>query len=318
MIAVVGRAARRARRSREAARQRPVQGRRGRRRLARPIGRNTRIDDVDTLAEPVAIPVMQAQNTHDIARSAEQKILWVLHRFGYLTAAQVAQLVYTNHAQSRVMARRTLARMNTRKLVLIKKGEFVYSEQHYALSEGGARAVFQLTGSEARSGKDLIREPSRHRDAANSSAIQLMFEGYKTIWTEREIQIGLAPFKFLGAKIPDALAADEEGYCTWVEVEASRRGGRDMQHLVAWLVHTAFPPQTDARLTILNSPKDTLYLSEVRFVIADSSAATFPQRLARALSDHEGIKDVAVWAEGRLQFQSGCGRDVLLTSGFAK
>lgn len=259
---------------------------------------------------------MDANHPHSKARAAESTILWLLSRFGYLTAAQVAELVYPANAQKLVMARRTLLRLNKNNLVLIRKGENVYSDQHYALAEAGARAVYQLRGVVANSGKDALREPSAHRDAANWSAMHLHFEGYSAIWTEREIQPRRAPFKRLGQKIPDFLGVDPEGYCTWGEVEASRRGGRDMQSLGRWLVHTAFPPMTDTRLVPLDPPRYTLFLSEVRFVIAAASAETFPQRLARSLRDHGGIEDPSTWAEGRLQFQISTDLNSKIVNGF--
>lgn len=254
---------------------------------------------------------------HERAREAEHKVLNLLHKFGYLTAAQVAALVYPQHAQKLVLARRTLLRLHRRNLVLVHRGEHVYSEQHYALSLAGARAVYQLTGIAAESGKDVIRTPSAHRDAANWSAIRLLRESTigTRVWTEREIQTGRCPVHAIAGKVPDTLSADEEGYCTWVEVEASRRGGRDMQKLVRWLVHDAFPPMTDTRLISLNPPQDTLYLSEVRFVIADVSAETFPQRLIRALREHGRIADPLSWARDRLEIQTAAALDAPLYTG---
>lgn len=246
-------------------------------------------------------------------------MLRLLHKFGYLTAAQVAALVYPQHVQKLIMARRTLLRMHRAGLVLVRKGAQVYSEQHYALSLPGARAVYQLTGIAAESGKDVIRAPSVHRDAANWSAIRLLRESTAgtRVWTEREIQTGRCPVHALANKVPDALAADEEGYCIWVEVEASRRGGRDMQKLVHWLVHDAFPPITDTQLISLNPPQDTLYLNEVRFVIADVSAETFPQRLIRALREHGRIADPVSWARDRLEIQTSTALDAPLILGLA-
>lgn len=254
---------------------------------------------------------------HERAREAEHKALRLLHKFGYLTAAQVAALVYPQHAQKLVMARRTLLRLHRRNLVLVHRGEHVYSEQHYALSLPGARAVYQMTGIEAESGKDVIRAPSAHRDAANWAAIRLLRESTArtTVWTEREIQTGRCPVHVLANKVPDTLAADEEGYCLWIEVEASRRGGRDMQKLVHWLVHAAFPPATDSQLISLNPPQDTLYLSAVRFVIADETASSFPQRLIRALREHGRIADPVRWAQDRLEIQTSTALDAPLVLG---
>jgi hypothetical protein len=261
---------------------------------------------------------MQSNNTHTIARQAEAQCLWALHRFGYLTAAQISALVYAKHGQGLVMARRTLRRIAERGLVLIQPGKLINDEQHYALSLNGAREVFQLAGVEARTGKDLLRIASPHRDACNWAAIHMMREGYPRVWTEREIQTGAAPVKYLGTKVPDVLAADQEGMVTWVEVEASRRGGRDMQHLVDWLLHTAFPPTREDTLISLNPPRDTYTLQDVRFVIAQPSAETFPARLHRAIASQGRIENPYTWAAERVQFQIGTALDAPVTPGFSQ
>ncbi|MCS7070903.1 MAG: hypothetical protein NZM00_05310 [Anaerolinea sp.] len=65
----------------------------------------------------------------------------------------------------------------------------------------------------------------------------------------------------------------------------------------------------------LNPPRDTLYLSEVRFVIADASAATFPQRLVRALREHGKIADPSAWARDRLPIPRDYAIATSITSG---
>lgn len=273
------------------------------------------IGDGDTVASTVAIPGMSPDHPLEKARRAEATICYWLHRFGYLTAVQVAALAYPKHSQGLVMARRTLRRLAQRGEVLVRKGASVLDEHHYALSLAGARRVWQDWGAEARSGKDVLRAPSLHRDAANWSAIRLLRERYASVWTEREVQTGMAPFKQLGNKVPDVLGV-YDGEVTWVEVEASRRGGRDMQSLALWLAGTAFPPSLGYDRVALDPPQDTLYLSEVRFVLVHRQAATLPSRLAQALQQHGGIPDPAGWARDRLKFQWGIRLDAPVTDAF--
>ncbi len=248
-------------------------------------------------------PALAGNNTRQQARDTEARILFWLHRFGYLNAPQVAALVYNLHSQGEHLARRALLRMETHGLVLRQRAQ-VGEHGYYALSLQGARQVFEVHGVHAISGKDLLRLPSRHRTLANDAAIRLILAGAEQVWTEREIQTHGAPFHHLGKKVPDVLWADAEGYAVWAEIEASRRGGRDMQALARWLAFTAFPLGLD-HMVVLNPPQDNLVLERVRFVLAVPQAHSFPQRIYRALqallepSDH----DVRDFAANTLEFE---------------
>lgn len=252
---------------------------------------------------PAHVSDTAGRNTREQARDTESLILYWLHRFGYLTATQVAALVYTRHNQSEALARRTLLRLERRGLMLRHKGQ-IGEHGVYALSLAGARLVFDVYGVRAESGKDVLRLPSRHRSFANDAAIRFLRQGWPQIFTEREIQTLQAPFKLLGKKVPDLLAVDDRGLATWVEVEASRRGGRDLQTLASWLVHTAFPIRVDS-LVPLDSPHDTLFLERVRFVLAVPHARTLPVRLYHALDNLLGRLDYDVhdYAANTLEFE---------------
>ena len=252
---------------------------------------------------PAQVSDTAGRNTRERARDTESLILYWLHRFGYLRATQVAALVYTQHHQSEAMARRTLLRLERRGLVLRHKGQ-IGEHGIYALSLAGARAVFDVHGVRAESGKDVMRLPSRHRILANDAAIRLVLAGAEQVWTEREIQTHSAPFHHLGKKVPDVLWADAEGYAVWAEIEASRRGGRDMQALARWLAFTAFPLGLD-HMVVLNPPQDNLVLERVRFVLAVPQAHSFPERLYRALQallEPAGY-DVRDFADNTLEFE---------------
>ncbi|TCV81256.1 hypothetical protein EDC63_1244 [Sulfurirhabdus autotrophica] len=223
----------------------------------------------------------------EIARDREIEILRYLHVFGYLTAQQIAALVYSHASQKDRLARRTLQRMEGANLIIRKSGGF-NAPDHHTLSEPGACLLSSLTGLNASSGKDLVREISKHRDAANWAGIKLLQEGYN-IWTERDIQsVGesarnpmRSPIKNVGGKVPDLLAVDSNRLVTWVEVEASVRGGRDLKKLANWLINTAFP--ISGNRIPLNPPADDLWLDRVRFIMTEKHIASFPQRLERQL-----------------------------------
>ncbi len=249
-----------------------------------------------------ACPGDTARNTREQARDTENRILFWLHRFGYLTAAQVAVLVYIQHSQSEAMARRTLLRLEQRGLVLRHKGR-IGEHGVYALSLAGARQVFNVHELPATSGKDIVRFPSTHRNHANDTAIRLWQRGW-SVYTEREVLTGQAPFQKLGQKVPDTLGVDDEGRVLWVEVEACRRGGRDLKNLATWLVRVAFPVGLDT-LTPLDPPRERHYLERVRFVLAVPAARTLAKRLTSALAPlleplGQTVQD---FAANRLEFE---------------
>lgn len=245
------------------------------------------------------------RNTRDQARATENLILYWLSRFGYLTARQVARLVYPQHNQGEAMARRTLFRIERRGLVLRHRGQ-LGEHGYYGVTLPGARQVYDLFGLPAQSAKDVIRLPSKHRTFANDIAIHFLQTGWDKVWTEREIQTKQAPFRTLGKKIPDAAASDADGYVTWVEVEASRRGGRDLRKLAYWLAYTAFPPITERQLTALDIA-GYYYLDKVRFVLAVPQAQTLASRLEHTLADYvvrqDRSPDPKEFASNRLEFQ---------------
>ena len=245
------------------------------------------------------------RNTRDQARATENQILFWLRRFGYLTARQLGHLVYPQHSQGEAMARRTLLRLERRGLVLRHRGQ-LGAHGYYGITLPGARQVYDLFGLSAQSAKDVIRWPSRHRTFANDVAIGFLLSGWPTVWPEREILTNQAPFRKLGQKIPDTAASDANGYVTWVEVEASRRGGRDLQTLAAWLAYVAFPPITDRQLMALDIAGD-YYLDKVRLVLAVPQAQTLAARLEHALADYlvrqDRNPDPKDFAANRLEFQ---------------
>lgn len=223
--------------------------------------------------------------TQEIARENELTLYRLLHKFGYLTNSQIAALRYPEARQGLRLAQRLVKRLVDARMLLRSDGGFG-GQDYIGLSAAGARFLSGKSGSRVESAKDVLRDPSRHRDAANWSAIHLLNEGWPQVWTEREIQTFRAPFHELTHKVPDVLASDMEGYVVWGEIEASARGGRDLQKVASWLLHAAFPDTN--QMTCLDLPRETLWLSRVRFVIAAPEAQTFPGRLGRQLARMQG------------------------------
>lgn len=241
------------------------------------------------------------RSAQKIARERELDVLNHVHKFGYLTHAQISALVYPNASQSLRLAQRTVKRLVDRSMLLRHAGGFS-DQDHVGLSAAGARFLASKVGHSVESAKDMLRDPSLHRDAANWAAIWMLREGWPRVWSEREIQTARAPFREMAQKVPDTLAADHEGVATWVEVEASARGGRDMLKLAQWLVHAAFP--NASHLISLDPPRDDFWLGRVRFVLAAPEARTFPGRLQRQLERMLGSQfDSHAW-DDRVEFQS--------------
>lgn len=183
------------------------------------------------------------------------------------------------------MAQRIVARLAASEKVLIKPGT-PGLPSHIGLAAKGAVQVRHALGLDSvETAKDLLRTISSHRDAANDCAIALIQRGWSKVWPEREILSGRAPFREFGRKVPDCAAFHPDVGVLWVEIENSRRGGRDMQKLASWLAHWAFPSGTP-HAAFLDSPQDQYWLGRVRFVMTAPAAATFPERLRQAMAVH--------------------------------
>jgi len=183
------------------------------------------------------------------------------------------------------MAQRVVARLANTDRILVRPGGPGYSS-HVGLSAKGAAEVRDAYDfQKVESAKDLLRTISTHRDAANDAAIALInSKQWERVWSERQILTGRAPFRDFGGKVPDAAAFSHEHGVLWIEIENSRRGGRDMKKLAAWLQHWAFPPAASVS-AFLDPPQDQFWLGRVRFIMTNPKAETFPERLRYAMSE---------------------------------
>ena len=229
-----------------------------------------------------------------------------LQRFGYLRPSDVARLLYTGRSSALRMAQRLLATMYSAGL-LLRRQDTPVEEAHYALSDAGARHLFDVAEIQAKSGKDLLRNVSGHRDAANEVCITALLEGRHVV-TDREIQTHYnGGFK---CKVPDALIIDSwngpggEGQRDyhWVEVEHSRRHPRDLGTFAHWIVEVAFPERC-MRDGVGIGFQDG-YLQCVIVVIASQYAATIESRLRDAVSGIASPSQIEWLWRDRLVFKN--------------
>lgn len=236
-------------------------------------------------------------NTRQKSRERLIEMLKAMHKYGALKTEHLAEIVYNDITPSSAIrqTQKQIKRLKGLGLVIVKQAN-CYEQAHTALTERSARYLRTYHGLDARSGKD--EEPSLHRDQCNAEVIRLSLEGYTTVYSEKEIQTYRAPFRTIDRKVPDGLGIDEDGLVTWLEVEASRRGGRDLVGLARWLTFTAFPEGREF-LTFLDN-KDRYALARVRFVLVVPPAHGLPQRLKTAVT--KLVNDPDQWAMNRLEF----------------
>lgn len=142
-------------------------------------------------------------------------ILTNLNRFGWLTSRMISVLVWPTAKQAPAMARRAVKTLADEKLIL--RRPLPDGGDCYTLSAAGARMLSEATGLTARSGASLPLGNTVHRACANWYVIGHILDG-TTVWTEHEIQTGVAPVVSVDAKVPDALLETPFGLI-WVEVE---------------------------------------------------------------------------------------------------
>lgn len=160
-------------------------------------------------------------NCHEIAARNEQRVLQAIGRFGGLTTRQLGRLFWTGQPAGMRMAQRTCTRLVKRRWILrrsLPNGGLIY-----VLGQRGARHLRSLgvPNISSRGHRDLKFDTPLHRLICNEVAIDFLLQG-KEIWTEFEIQRGLAPVPRIvcqgRTKIPD-IVVRVGGVMTWIEVE---------------------------------------------------------------------------------------------------
>ena len=226
-------------------------------------------------------------NGQIIAAENELFILGYLHQFGWLRTRDLASLGWPGAASTESaisMAQRTLKRLKDSRQVLHKlapDGATVY-----ALALSGAKRLNEEWGTEAHSGKDLLRELGNyeHRCAANQFAINRILTSDQKVWTEREIQSGQAPIRTVIHKVPDGLVDITEEInrefhfaLAWVEIERGYKNNRDfnkMMHfafdVLGFLDSTGRPSSKMYEVLITNVGKE-VNIGEVIIQVANAA-----------------------------------------------
>jgi len=184
------------------------------------------------------------------SRLNQEKVLCLLHRFGWLPVRQVHKAGWPNEATPR-NAQRYLAQLLTLKQVIYKEG--ADGSRVYALTSQGARRLRTEVGIQATHDSDFLRRPVptyHHRCLANDVAIWWgrTHGASANFFSEHEIVTGRAPIssapKYLSdplGKIPDALLTLDRPitetnpydlWLAWVEVEYSDKPSPAHRHMV--------------------------------------------------------------------------------------
>lgn len=193
----------------------------------RPVksGSTLRVDAADPLADLCAqlagggfAPELPPEDKRLTGERNTFEVLTWLHRFGWLTSRMVAALVWPTASQSWPMARRTLKKLLTDKLVLVRA--LPQGGDLYLLSVKGARLLKDTTGADASTGQSLATGNAVHRACGNWYLIGQVQAGLG-IWTEHEIASGRAPVQTVNGKQADGYVVHDDGQLTWLEVENS-------------------------------------------------------------------------------------------------
>lgn len=146
------------------------------------------------------------------------EILTWLHRFSWLSSRMLAGLVWPTASQAWPLARRSLKKLLTDKLVLVRA--LPQGGDVYLLSIKGARLLQDATGAKAKGGQSLPTGNAIHRACGNWHLITQVQAGL-AIWTEHEIASGIAPVHTVNGKLFDGLVVHAGGMLTACEVENS-------------------------------------------------------------------------------------------------
>jgi hypothetical protein len=223
---------------------------------------------------------MDLNNTREIHEERIKELCVWIGRFGYLRNIDIAELMFYQYTSKQRMAEKITKAMCEKGLLLTDNPAPGFP-RHFALSSKGARIATEQSGVNYKTGKDIIRGTSSHRDEANLYACKQIRNHATEIRTEREIATSLD--KDLGGKVPDAIIIKKGGYryYDWVEIENCRRSPKDLRKLSSWILNIAF---ADLSPHYYPTFRDG-YLERVVVVIADKAANTIKERLIRDMKE---------------------------------
>ena len=166
-----------------------------------------------------------------VAEANEAETLYLLARFGWLTSRQVAALIWPSSpsASALRMAQRTLKRLIEDQMIVERS--LPQGIPCYVLGRRGAERARHDYVHATRGTDQGLGNPA-HRALSNWYAIHAWLHdaSVEDVWTEYEIQRGLAPVKNIQRKTPDALlvlnpdhAEQLGGNLVWVEIENTHK-----------------------------------------------------------------------------------------------
>lgn len=187
----------------------------------------------------------------------ERRVLFELHRFGWLTARQVGQRVWPEGTQSLQMARRVLRRLASKRKALAR--ELSNKTPAWVLTSRGAAQLRESGVADAQRGTDQLRSSDTtwlHRwivnqyiieytpdDARSYSEFEILT--YRSPLPPEQTPRGYMPMRSWFGKTPDALWTEQRGpqrLLTWIEVERTRKKRSDLTQLCELIVSGLFQP----------------------------------------------------------------------------
>lgn len=195
--------------------------------------------------------------TKDIGKSQETRVLYWIARFGYLSASQVARLVYRSQAGAKTLVHRKLLALTRMKFL---KRQLVEGAYHYYLTTAGAHFISELHGFKA---KGFVPNFGyfTHRQCANNYLIYRLIESdfKRSAITEYEIQTGRSPIVTVRGKVADSIMVDS-GMAEWIEVENAYKNVSERNKCAEFCAEMLGDPENYEPLT------DDIRLETVSFV----------------------------------------------------
>lgn len=186
--------------------------------------------------------MQMGMNSHLLGQENDCTALRLIHEFGWLRAPEIGLLIWGAHTHHVKYGERLLRKLAARHLV-IPRPLPAHSGSAFVLSQRGADLLLETTGITARSGKDwgetqagvwVVPKWWRHDLLAHSFLALLSSQGY-TVIPERRLRRENAV-----DKLPDGLAIPpDKGDVFWVEIESTRKSGRNMDLMARALIKVA-------------------------------------------------------------------------------
>jgi hypothetical protein len=186
--------------------------------------------------------MQMGMNSHLLGQENDCTALRLIHDFGWLRAPEIGLLIWGAHTHHVKYGERLLRKLAARHLV-IPRPLPAHSGSAFVLSQRGADLLLETTGITARSGKDwgetqagvwVVPKWWRHDLLAHSFLALLSSQGY-TVIPERRLRRENAV-----DKLPDGLAIPpDKGDVFWVEIESTRKSGRNMDLMARALIKVA-------------------------------------------------------------------------------